>query len=61
MASASGSKLFVTGVTMSKAHSRSSLGWARSSFRGRKTRSMLYLEKTSEAAFNLINVSAKKA
>lgn len=48
MISASGSRLLVTGVMMSKAHSRSSLGCARSSFLGRNTRSMLYLEKREE-------------
>lgn len=45
MASASGSRLLVTGVMMSNAHSSSSLGCARSSFLGRNTRSMLYLDK----------------
>lgn len=54
MVSASGSRLLVTGVMMSKAHSRSSLGCARSSFLGRNTRSMLYLERGGKETLVLV-------
>lgn len=45
MVSAVGRELLVVEVTISNAHSRSSLGWNRSNFRGLNTRSMQYLEE----------------
>lgn len=43
MVSAVGRELLVVDVTISNAHSRSSLGWNRSNLRGLNTRSMQYL------------------